>query len=142
MLKDAAGNVLARFAVTVQSPDVGLGGPFVEEVSFPAPESEQQGTLEISETSPKDGEVLTFISILVRLVPPVAPDTTLQIEQPQEGAAVMAPLHVAFGGAGDDEHLRLRLTQADGGVLTRDVQTAQGHVGQGYSRSVAGGSPD
>ena len=128
VLKDAAGNVLARFAVTVQSPDMGLGGPFVEEVSFPVPESEQQGTLEISETSPKDGSVVTFISILVRLVPPVAPDTTLQIEQPQEGAAVMAPLHVVFGGAGDDEHLRLRLTQADGGVLTRDVQTTQGYV--------------
>jgi hypothetical protein len=27
-------------------------------------------------------------------------------------------------------------------VLTRDVQTAQRHVGQGYSRSVAGGTPD
>jgi hypothetical protein len=128
VLKDGAGNVLVRFPVMVESPDIGMAGPFAAQVSFPAPASEQQGTLEIFEASPRDGSVVTFISILVRLGTAAEPGTTLRIEEPREGANVTTPVHIAFGGATEEEHLVLRLTQADGGVLTQDVQATQGYV--------------
>lgn len=128
VLKDGAGNVLVTFPVTVQSPDIGQPGPFSEQVSFVVPSSEQQGTLEIFEASPQDGSVITFISILVRLGAPTVPGSTLQIEQPVEGASVTSPLHVAFGGAMGDEQLVLRLTQADGTILAQDIRASQGYV--------------
>lgn len=128
VLKDGAGNVLVNFPVTVQSPDMGMPGPFTEQVRFPAPESEQQGILEIFEASPQDGSIVTFISILVRLGTPAVSGTTLQIEQPEEGASVTTPLHIAFGGAVGDEPLVLRLTQADGSILAQDVRASQGYV--------------
>jgi hypothetical protein len=128
VLKDGAGNVLANFPVMVQSPDIGQPGPFSEQVSFPAPQSEQQGTLEIFEASPQDGSIVTFISILVRLGSPAVPGTTLQIEQPEEGASVTTPLHIAFSGAVGDEPLVLRLTQADGSILAQDMRASQGYV--------------
>lgn len=128
VLKDGAGNLLVNFPITVQSPDMSQPGPFSEQVSFPAPLSEQQGTLEIFEASPQDGSIVTFISILVRLGSPAVPGTTLQIEQPEQGASVTTPLHIAFSGATGDEPLVLRLTQADGSILAQDIRASQGYV--------------
>lgn len=127
-LKDASGAVLAMQPVMVQSPDAGQGGPWSDEMRFTSPATAQQGTLEIFETSAKDGSILTFASVKVQLAPGAQPGTALTLEHPNEGASVTLPLHVSFGGARGDEQLALRLQLADGTVHERVVRADLGYV--------------
>jgi spore germination protein GerM len=127
-LKDAAGNTLAIMPVMVQSPGPGTGGPFSEKMTFTAPARAQDGTLEVFEASAKDGSITSIARVKVRLVPAPAPGTTLQFDQPDEGALVSFPLHVAFGGARGDEKLTLRVVQAGAPPIAAEVQAQLGFV--------------
>ena len=138
-LKDAAGNVLAMKPVMVQSPDIGQGGPWADELSFMPPASAQAGTLEIFETSAKDGSITTIASVKVRLAPGAKPGTTLSFDQPDDGAVVTLPLHVAFRGARGDEQLSLRLTAADGKVLQQMVRAQLGYIVANISGAATSG---
>lgn len=70
-LKDAAGKVIVRGAAqaTMGAPE---WGDFAADVFFPPPATSQQGTLEIFETSMKDGSSLGLVTMPVVLQP--APD--------------------------------------------------------------------
>ena len=128
LLKDAAGNVLGQAPVMVRSPEMGQGGPWSGELRFTSPATEQQGTLEVYDSSAKDGAILSIARVQVRLVPAPAPGTVLQFDQPVDGGSVTLPLHIAFGGARGDELLNLRLGLADGTALTQQVRAELGYV--------------
>jgi hypothetical protein len=70
-LKDAAGKIIVRGAAqaTMGAPE---WGDFAADVFFPPPATPQQGTLEIFETSMKDGSPLGLVTMPVVLQP--APD--------------------------------------------------------------------
>jgi hypothetical protein len=70
-LKDSAGKIIARGAAqaTMGAPE---WGDFAADVFFPPPATSQQGTLEIFETSMKDGSPLGMVTVPVVLQP--APD--------------------------------------------------------------------
>lgn len=127
VIKDGEGNALVQFPVTVHSPDIGQGGPWSEQIDFVAPSSMQDGTIEIYDTSAKDGSITSITSVKVRLGP-TTPGASLVLEAPAAGSTVALPLHVAFSGARGDEKLTLRLTLADGTNLTQQVQADLGYV--------------
>jgi hypothetical protein len=128
VLKDASGAPLAQFPVTIHSPEMGQGGPFSEQIVFTPPANAQEGTLELYDASAKDGSILTIQSVKIRLEPAPAPGTALEFEQPEEGALVTMPLHVAFGGARGDEELTLRLVQNGAEVTNIPVRAQLGYV--------------
>ena len=128
VLKDASGNVLGQTPVMVQSPEMGKGGPWSGQLRFAPPATEQEGTLEVYDTSAKDGSILTIARVKVRLGPSASAAAALQIDEPAEGSAVTLPLHVALNGARGDEQLVLRLVLADGKVLAQQVRAELGYV--------------
>lgn len=127
-LKDASGNVVAQFPVTVQSPDAGQGGPFKEEIAFTAPAAAQEGTLEIFDSSAKDGSILSVTRVKVRLEPGTQPAASPSITQPDDNAVVTMPLHVVLAGLRGDERVALRLLQHDAAVATLQARAELGYV--------------
>src|ERR687886_253168 len=127
-LKDAQGSPLGQIPVTVQSQAIGQGGPWSERLTFTPPAQPQTGILEVFDTSAKDGTITTIARVTVRLVPAGASGTTPDFDLPQEGSVVTMPLHVALGGAGEDEELTLRLLQNGSARLSTKVRAERGYV--------------
>src|SRR5919202_3017279 len=127
-LKDVQGSPLAQIPVTVQSQAIGQGGPWSERLTFTPPAQPQTGILEVFDTSAKDGTITTIARVNVRLVPAGASGTKPDFDLPQEGSVVTMPLHVALGGAGEDEELTLRLLQNGSARLSTQVRAERGYV--------------
>jgi len=128
-VKDAAGNVLGIGPLMVQAPDIGQGGPFDGTLAFTAPASPQNGTLEVFETSAKDGSIVVIESVAVQLG---VATSGIQLDAPTAGQQVTLPLHVALRGAEPGSELQARLRFNDGQILEQPMTIVGGSDGVGY----------
>jgi hypothetical protein len=133
-IKDAEGNIIGVGPMTVQAPDIGVGGPFEGDIEFTPPATPQNGTLEVMEISAKDGSIVVMESVPVRLGDQTGQANVSEIllDAPVAGQAVTLPVHIALRGARSDDQLRARLSDADGTVLEQPLEVVVGNDGVGY----------
>jgi spore germination protein GerM len=98
---------------------------------FPLPATAQNGTLEVYESSAKDGSIVTITRVPVRLA--ARPAATLQLDSPIPNTGITLPAHVALRGAVPGDKLQARLRFGNGVVLERPLTVVTGPDGVGYA---------